>query len=177
MVTEKAKPKEMEMSVEDAARLVGMYAAMSAVLANRQADLDADLDRARKKHEPAILKCTTEMKGIENDLKRWAKANKRRLFAASRSMNFPRGEVGFRLGKWRVKTGRGVTLDACAKRLKGFRWGAKYLRAREPDVNREALIEDRERLTAEQLEAAGVAIVQDEKFFVEPKVDEKNIEA
>lgn len=55
------------------------------------------------------------------------------------------------------------------ERLEALPWGEDYVRYPEPEVDKQALIEDRNELTAKQLSAAGLRIEQGEKFYVEPK--------
>jgi phage host-nuclease inhibitor protein Gam len=47
---------------------------------------------------------------------------------------------------------------------------ARYVRVRE-DVNRQALLADRQEIDAALLERAGLRVEQGEIFFVEPKLD------
>jgi phage host-nuclease inhibitor protein Gam len=82
-----------------------------------------------------------------------------------RSLELTHGTVGFRTGMPKLKTLRGVTWAVVLERLK--RMIPAYVRTSE-EVNKEALIADRASLGA-KLRDAGVEVVQEERFFVEPK--------
>ena len=55
------------------------------------------------------------------------------------------------------------------ERLARLAWGQVYLRQAPPKPDKEALLADREKLTPEQLTAAGIRFVSDEEFFLTPK--------
>lgn len=72
------------------------------------------------------------------------------------------------------------TFGALAKRLLGLVFKreeevvldcAKYVRDPEPELDKNALLADREKLTPEQLQAMGIRFNQEELFAIEPKGD------
>jgi hypothetical protein len=48
-------------------------------------------------------------------------------------------------------------------------WGVRYVNAPEPEVDKKALLADREKLSLEQLSEAGIRCEQDELFYITPK--------
>jgi phage host-nuclease inhibitor protein Gam len=69
-----------------------------------------------------------------------------------------------------LKPLRGQTWASILDLVK-IRLGAKWLRIKE-EVNREKIIADRKIITNDGLTALGLKIVQDESFYIEPKLDQ-----
>jgi phage host-nuclease inhibitor protein Gam len=88
-------------------------------------------------------------------------------------MELTHGALGFRTGTPAVRFLKGWTetmvlavLDIQAE------WRKRYIR-QIVEVNKQAIIEDRDGLGADKLNAFGVKITQSETFFVEPKIEPK----
>lgn len=135
-------------------------------------EMEARLQEIRAGYESRL---DTRQKMVDDlvlSLEAWAKDNPQEFPAGRKSIEFVHGTVGFRTGTPKVKTGnRYSTLAALAKAMLQVPWARKYVKTAEPSVNKEALIADRGKLTAEQLNLFGVQIVQDETFYVEPKAE------
>jgi phage host-nuclease inhibitor protein Gam len=88
-----------------------------------------------------------------------------------KSFELPTAVVGFALNSKPkvVMTGADDDWTSVAHRLEAFTWGESYVRTPDPEVDKEALIADRESLSPKQLAAAGLRIEQPEKFYVQPK--------
>jgi len=83
----------------------------------------------------------------------------------------PTAIVGFAIStKAKVAmANEGDNWESVALRLEGLSWGEAFVRYPDPEVDKDALIKERDNITAKQLEAAGIRIDQPEKFYVQPK--------
>jgi phage host-nuclease inhibitor protein Gam len=164
--------QDIALSEEDVQRLVGEISANVVELDKRVAALNVDLDKVRAKHEPQITRLQNEIEEKSRQVEAWGVKNKSERFTERRSCTYARGEIGFRLGQWTVKTMKGVTLKEVAKRLQKFRWGKPYLKVPAPSVNKEELLKNRTKLSEERLLALGITFVQEDRFYIEPKSDQ-----
>ncbi len=152
----------------DAERLLGELAAASAEQARLQAELDAELTTVRQRYEGNIDLLAKKIEGHTGLLQAWAEASPEE-FGDKKSLELLHGRLGFRTGNPKLKTLPGWTWD----RVKALLLPASpFLRVKtEPD--KEGLLAARQRneLDDGDLRALGLKVVQDEAFFIEPKVD------
>lgn len=90
------------------------------------------------------------------------------LFTERKSVEWTHGSFGFRTGTPKLKPRKGFTWASILELVK--RLQPKYLRTVE-EVNREAIIADREKL-ADKIKDIGAEVVQDETFFIKPNLHE-----
>lgn len=134
------------------------------------ADMEAEIAAVQKRHTPTITKLSEEIAGQEADILAHCQAHRPTLFAEKKSRECPAAVFGFELTPPRVETaGRKLKWKDVVARLVRLPWGKAYVRQAEPKPDKEALLADREKLTPEQLVAAGIVFEQDEQFFIRPK--------
>lgn len=105
----------------------------------------------------------------------WAEANPSE-FGNKKSIEFLHGTIGWRTGTPKLKTLSGWTWDRVKEAIKGIpKFAVNYLRQIE-EINKEALLADREIIEPEILRVMGVKVVQDESFFCDPKREKKSQE-
>lgn len=140
-----------------------------ATAANTRISLIADLDdkilAMKSQFESAIAKQDEVIKAASADLEAWAVAHPE-LFVKPKSVAFLSGVVGFRTGTPRLKL------------LRGWNWGKvteavqqllpNFIRSK-PEVDKEGIIATRDDL-AEFLPDVGLEVVQNEGFYIEPKL-------
>lgn len=161
------KPKTPKTEPEFRA-MAGHAAALKLEAAELQAEHDSRAQELAQQYEDRIAALNAEARALTTLCKKFAEKTPD-LFAKRRSLNLGTAVVGFRTTPHKVKTTRrGDTLAKVALRLRALPWAGRYVRTPDPTVNKDALIEDREELSAEQLTQAGVAIVQEERFFLDP---------
>jgi phage host-nuclease inhibitor protein Gam len=98
----------------------------------------------------------------------WARANPA-AFPEKRSIACTHATIGFRVSPPRVdRASRKWTWTDIAAKLGELAWGRRYLRQPAPEVNKEALLADRNELDAAELRKVGVKIMQEERFFIAP---------
>jgi phage host-nuclease inhibitor protein Gam len=151
----------------DAETTLGEIAVASAQRDKLRADVEGRLASIRQNYEgeiDALAKSIEEKSGL---LQQWAEANPGE-FAERKSIEFLHGRIGFRTGTPKLKTLAGWTWD----RVKGALTAA-FIRTKS-DVDKEGLLGAfaRGEVSDGDLRVAGVRVVQDETFFVEPKGEE-----
>jgi phage host-nuclease inhibitor protein Gam len=154
---------------------------------NRHVELSLKLQSMKATHEAAVAALNTEFDrqtadlvaqigGLEASAQLFAETH-RELFPEEpndgpRSRTYRNATVGFRWNPVKVeKRVNKDTFEAIAERLGELKWGAKYLREFDPEVNKDALIQDQATLTEAQLAQAGIRFSRGETFFIKPVFD------
>jgi phage host-nuclease inhibitor protein Gam len=98
----------------------------------------------------------------------WAQQNGA-VFSDSRSLECTHAVIGYRTTPPRVeRASRKWNWSDIALKLGELAWGRRYLRQPALEVNKEAILADRNELIATELRTAGIKIIQDERFFITP---------
>jgi phage host-nuclease inhibitor protein Gam len=151
--------KEAETAVKKGAQL-------TALLGVSVAGRDADVLAVQNKHAKLIDKLSGDVTRIKEGLATWAKEN-RSEFAGSQSLEFPQGELVFRMGQRALELKPGWNWK---KVLASMRSWKKYLRPK-VEINKVDLLRDsageKPILTSARLAKIGVKVVQEESFEVE----------
>ena len=142
-----------------------------AALRNRQrqlaAAMDAQIQAVRERYETDLAADSETLERKMEDLRVWAEANPS-AFGAARSLETMHGTLGWRIGQPALKTLAGWTFDRVLQVLKDT--GATgYIRVKE-EVNKQQLLGHRDNLGTEKLRELGLRVVQEDSFFVEPKL-------
>jgi phage host-nuclease inhibitor protein Gam len=151
--------EQMEASFSD-------YARADAKLAKISATIDVQMVQIREKYVDEIARLVEERAKAFEVLQTFAMEN-RELFAKKKSMESVHGVFGFRTGTPKLKTLKGFTWGAVTNLLKEFLPG--YVRTIEEPA-KDRLLADRDLEDVVNLfPKVGIAVTQDESFFVEPK--------
>lgn len=134
-----------------------------------RATMDERIMQIRDEFQPKIEAAEAEIKAEVKAAKVWAKANKTE-FGEAKSLDLGLAVVGFRTGMPKVSFLKGWNVEKCiAAVLERFpRRG--YVRTVE-ELDKQALIADRDKLTACECDNIGIEIDQDETFFVDVKLE------
>jgi phage host-nuclease inhibitor protein Gam len=131
--------------------------------------MDAEISAVRSKYETAITECNKALEEKTDLIRTWAEAHPEE-FNGLKSIDSVHAVFGWRTGQPQLKTRKGWTWDRVLEVLKLPRFAAyPYVRTKE-EVNKQAILADRETLPADDLHAMGVHVIQDEAFFIEPKL-------
>lgn len=155
---------------EEVAELVGQYTASAIKLQTFLSDMDQGLQKVRDRYEPEIERVSNLQTELHAQIQSWAEAH-RDEFGKRKSMEFLSGLIGWRTGTHKLKTLAKWTWDRVLEKIKSLPAMKDYVRVKD-EVARETIIADREHLGPEMLAAIGVRVVQDETFYVEPKLTE-----
>lgn len=156
-------------SRQDAEKTVGLVSRTPAALNELRIQMDRKIADIREQYEGTLDRLQVDLERHVAALEAWASANPDEFPAGRKSVEFVHGTIGFRTGQPRLKPARGSTWDKVARKIEGLGL-ARFLR-RKVEVDREAIIGARDTLTAAEMLAMGVSVVQDETFFVEPKAE------
>ena len=148
----------------------GDYATADARLAKINAMIDVEVTKTRDKYATEISSLTEIKEKTFETMQVYATENKDELFGKKKSLDGAHGTVGFRTGTPKLKTLKGFTWGAVTNLLKEFLPG--YVRTTEKPA-KDKLLADRENEDVAGLfSKVGIAVTQDESFFVELKKED-----
>lgn len=146
------------------------YATAEAKRTKVTASMEVQFVAIREKNADMMAKCQDEMDANFEVMQAYAIENKDELFAKKKSLESVHGTIGFRTGTPKLKTLKGFTWASVTNLLKEFL--PDYVRTTEEPA-KDRLLADREK---EEIAAlftkSGIAVTQDETFYVEPKKDQ-----
>lgn len=138
--------------------------------ASKTAEMEKEIAEVQKRHQVGILSVVKQIDIKEAGVFTYCQTHRKELFPEKKSIDTLLAVVGFRTNPPSIeKRSKKDTWDQIALRLAGLDWGDTYIREPDPEVNKRQLIDDRAKLSDEQLQAAGIRIEQDEDFYIEPK--------
>jgi phage host-nuclease inhibitor protein Gam len=149
--------------------LIGEIAAIK----NRQrlltAAMDEQIQSIRAHYEGDLAAQSESLEEKMEHARVWSEANPQE-FGAGRSIQTVHGTLGWRMGGPSLRTLTGWTWDRVKETLIAAN-AIGYIRVKE-EVNKQNLLADRDSIGADKLREIGVRVVQEESFFVEPKLTE-----
>jgi phage host-nuclease inhibitor protein Gam len=153
-----------EVSRETFEESFATYNQCTADLQVLEGKMNSELTAIKEKYEAKISKLQDGKEECFELMQTYAETNPD-LFAKKKSIELTHGVIGFRTGTPKLTT------------LRGFQWAAvfslvkeklgSYIRTKE-EVNKELLLVDRDKIN---LSEVGLKVVQDETFYVEPKLE------
>ena len=153
----------LEVAVAEVATLKIQFAAA-------EAEMELEIARVQERHQGPMLALAKRIQIREAGVFVYCQQHRAQLFPDKKSIDFLLATVGFRTEPPSVeKSSRKDTWTAIAQRLEALGWGSRYVNIPEPEVDKKALLADREKLSLEQLSEAGIRFEQDELFYITPK--------
>ena len=153
----------LDAAVAEVATLKIQYAAA-------KADMELEIARVQERRQEQMLALAKQIKIREAGVFVYCQQHRAQLFPDKKSIDFLLATVGYRTEPPSVeKSSRKDTWSAIAQRLETSAWGSRYVNIPEPEVDKKALLADREKLSVEQLSEAGIRFEQDELFYITPK--------
>lgn len=150
-------------------QLAGDVAAASIAIDGITAALNKRIDELRAACAEDLGRLTAERDAKSEQLERWATAHPEE-FVRARSIDLTRAVIGFRMGQPTVKRAKGITEADAIENLLRHEGGDQFVRLGKPALDKEAIIKERDGL-GDMFKTCGLRIVQDERFFIEPKKD------
>ena len=145
----------------------GEYAVADARMAKINATIDVQVTSLREKYADELSRLDEVREKAFAVMQAFAVENKDDLFSKKKSMESVHGILGFRTGTPKLKTLKGFTWGAVTNLLKEFL--PSYVRTTE-EAAKDKLIADRDdEEIAALFPRVGIAVTQDETFYVEPK--------
>ncbi|MBI4024817.1 MAG: host-nuclease inhibitor Gam family protein [Verrucomicrobia bacterium] len=135
------------------------------------AEMDHKLKTVRENYEDRLAGIQQELDGNLALAQDWAEAHPSE-FEKRKSIEMVHGVVGWRTGQHKAKPLSGWTWEKVLAAIGDIpHFAACYIRTIK-EVNKEALISDRDIIPPEELRKIGVRIFREETFFIEPKREE-----
>jgi len=134
------------------------------------AERERDLQAVDDKYKGRLVVLNQEVAALTEQLRVWAEANPSE-FNGAKSLPMTDGVIGWRIGNPTLKTLSGWIWDRVLEKLKSAATYAGFLRVKE-EVDKAGILAMRENLLPGDLREMGVRVVQEESFFVEPKIEE-----
>ena len=154
----------------------GLEAAIAGVVRKRilhtqaVASKEAEAAELEQRYQRTISNLLQEIAESEAGIQFYCLAHRAALFSSKKSRETNLAEFGFELTPWRVETSsKKIKWKDVVARLLRLAWGLAYVRAPDPQVDKQALLSDRDKFSAEHLTSAGIQFCQDEQFFIRPK--------
>ena len=162
----RAKSATEKIDTRDRAEAVSREIAGAVVLRDSYtAEMERHIQDVRARYETRLLECALLIEQKLPALQAWAEASPE-LFKDKKSLDMVHATIGFRTGTPKCKPLRGWTWEKVRSYLLEYAIG--YTRTT-VEIDKEALISDREKLGRSGLADHGVQVTQDETFYVEPK--------
>jgi len=144
--------------------------------AAQTAQMEMEIATIQKRFAPKLANLCDGIRSAEADAQIYCEANRAAIFPERKSRETISATFGFELTPPRVETaGKRIKWKDVVDRLARLSWGAAYLRQADARPDKEALLADRQRLSAEQCTSAGIEFVQDEQFFIRPKPESAQV--
>ena len=184
MATRQKKTLIQGITAEQANDAFANYAKADAQMQKINADIELQCAKIREKHSDELTRLSEEKEKAFDTLQAYAVENQAELFTKKKSLDMTHGTIGFRTGTPKLKTLKGFTWASALQLVKEFLPG--YVRQTE-EIAKDKLLADRDsdvmvagdplgpgKPMREQMAKCGIAVTQDETFYVEPKKEEAN---
>lgn len=140
-----------------------------------QAELNQRIMLLSTEYDARLAELDIEEEELVASLRDYAERDPQKLLDPARSINLRHAVLQFRTGMPSLKTLSKTTWDTVLENLIKLGYHKKgYVRDLGEEVNKQAIINDRETLTADQLKSIGVKVNQAEHFDVTAKKVEEN---
>lgn len=158
-------------TAEQAEAAFSDYAVADARMQNLQSKMDLEITGIRDKYAGELAELQEIRTGNFEIMQAFATEHREELFSKRKSYESAHGVFGFRTGTPKLKNLKGFTWKAVTNMVKEFL--PDYIRTTE-ELAKDKLLADREREeVAQLLPRCGMAVVQDETFYVEPKKEDE----
>jgi phage host-nuclease inhibitor protein Gam len=146
---------------------VGELVRRRIALTQARARMEAEQAAIARTHEPAIQQLIDDCAAREQQITDYCEANRGGVFGTAKHRETPLAVFGFRASTC-VKPARRIKWSEVVDRL--LREGKElYLRYKTPEVNRQALLADRDVLSPQECAKLGIQFVTEDAFYLEPK--------
>lgn len=171
-----AKNIHIKITREQCAEEVRLYALAVNKINALDAEMNAELLAIRKRFDAAVEDAKSEAKTHAKLIEAWAMDNPDAFPDDKKSVEFPCGTIGHRTGTPTVATIGGWTLGRSLKVL--IARGAREFVSVKEALSKEAVLAAfrKKEVSAEWLREVGLEVRQNEKFFIDPNLEETEAE-
>jgi phage host-nuclease inhibitor protein Gam len=151
---------------EELRATVAQIAADMIVARATRTNMEAELAEIRAKYESELVPLDQQIEDATELVATYATQHPDLFPAKARSLDLVVATIGFRTGQPKVKVLKRWTAAAVFAAIKERRW--PFIRTAE-ELDKEAIIGARDKFDNDTLKLVGLSVVQDERFYVEPK--------
>ena len=139
------------------------------------ARLDAGVLKLQEEAAPGISQCDAELKAKSDALRAWAEASPAE-FGKKKSIEFLSGTLGFRTGTPKLALlSRAFTWEKVLENAQALI--PAFIRSK-PELDKEAILGQRDEEPLQYaIKRCGLKVVQDESFYVEPKLTDAEVQS
>lgn len=172
MATKRTSKKTFtNVTLEQAQEAAANFTKAKTELAKIEAKMNEEINKVKSKYADAIADQQNELEQPSDILEVYAKEQKSE-WGKKKSLELLHATIGFRTSTPKVDKKKGFSWEAVLELIKKYPKFSHFVRTQE-EVNKENILAEKdEKLLSELEDKAFVKIVQDEKFFIEPKVEE-----
>lgn len=172
-----AKNIHIKITREQCAEEVRLYALACNKINALDAEMNAELIAIRERFEQAIEAAKNEAKKHAKLVEAWAMDNPDEFPPDKKSVEFPCGTIGHRTGTPTVATIGGWTLGRALKVI--LAKGAREFVSVKETLSKESILAAfrKKEITTDWLREVGLEVRQNEKFFIDPKLEETETHA
>jgi phage host-nuclease inhibitor protein Gam len=146
--------------------LAGQIAGLKIKVQAETARMNDEINGIRARFAPGLALLEDNLATAMDSARAWAEANPEE-FGAARSIDMTHAIIGYRTGQPQLKTLSGWTWDRVLEKLMVI--GIPWIRLKK-EVDKQGILNHRESLGDKYLREIGVRIVQEETFFVDPRL-------
>ena len=152
----------------EAETTLGEIAASTASLNQLKAELDQELTAVRQRYEQRIDALSKQIETQSGLLQQWAEGAPEEFPEGRKSIELLHGRLGFRTSNPALKTIAGWTFKKVLEVIT-----PDFIRVKQ-DLDKEAVLAAHASgyLNDSKLKSVGLRVVQEEAFFIEPKIEE-----
>lgn len=172
MATRQKKTLIQGITAEQANEAFAAYAKADASINKINAEIELQIAKLREKKADELTRLSDERDQAFDTLQAYAVENQAELFSRKKSLDMTHGTIGFRTGTPKLKTLKGFTWAAALQLVKDYL--PAFVRTTEEIAKDKMLAERDTEGMAEQMAKCGIAVTQDETFYVEPKKEDGN---
>lgn len=173
MATRQKKTLITGITAEQANEAFAAYAKADASINKINAEIELQIAKLREKKADELTRLSDERDQAFDTLQAYAVENQAELFSRKKSLDMTHGTIGFRTGTPKLKTLKGFTWAAALQLVKDYL--PAFVRTTEEIAKDKMLAERDTEGMMEQMAKCGIAVAQDETFFVEPKKEDGNV--
>lgn len=170
MATRQKKTLITGITAEQANEAFAAYAKADASINKINAEIELQIAKLREKKADELTRLSDERDQAFDTLQAYAVENQAELFSRKKSLDMTHGTIGFRTGTPKLKTLKGFTWAAALQLVKDYL--PAFVRTTEEIAKDKMLAERDTEGMMEQMAKCGIAVTQDETFYVEPKKED-----
>lgn len=154
---------------EEAYRVLSQIRSLTLQQSLKTLEREREIKQIDERFGPVLEELADDLKLHTTQLREWADSNPQ-VFGTARSVEWTHGKFGWRMGQPKLVKKSKAAWDTLTDVVRTI-LGPRFIRQKD-EINKERIIADRETIDLDKMRACGLSVVQEESFFVEPKIEE-----